>query len=253
MKNDKLRNIAIIAHVDHGKTSLVNELLKQGGVLIYSTCTYSIEENENVVKTFMQNYGYEIVNINAPFSRGVDLEDSVRLYPHIVKGEGQFVAVLKKVKENDLVSSACLKLKEDKNAQKFIEKHINIEEISKKYEDFEYLIRKFGNYSYFVPDVSLIKKDVNYVSVGVKLGEDLKDRFEPDHYIFSAFGEYFKLKLNLKLNDDRVLKYLKGETFETDLSDGYGAIFVEGCSLGGFKISKEKFKNHYPKGLRNLK
>lgn len=230
-----------------------NAVLKQGGTLIYSTCTYSTEENENVVKTFMQKHNYQILNINVSFSRGIGLKEAVRLYPHVVKGEGQFVAVLQKKEENNLESGACLKLKEDKTAQNFIIKHINIEEFAKKYSNFNNLIKKYSNFSYYVPDISLVKKNIRYVSIGVKLGEEIKNRFEPDHYLFSAFGKFFKTKLNLNLKDERVLKYLKGETFDVDLCDGYGSVLVENCALGGFKISKGKFKNHYPKGLRNLK
>ena len=62
----------------------------------------------------------------------------------------------------------------------------------------------------------------------------------------------FKLKLNLKVDDQRVNKYLRGETFDSNLNDGFGTIILEGCALGGFKMSKGKFKNFYPKGLRNF-
>jgi len=230
-----------------------DKVLKKNGILIYSTCTYSLEENENVVKNFMQNYGYEIINIDAPFSRGIGLNEAVRLYTHVVKGEGQFVAVLRKINENDLIAKPCLKLKDCEIALNFIKKYANFEEINKKCENFEKTIKKFGNYSYYVTEQSLVKKDINYVSVGVRLGEDVNGRFEPDHYLFSAFGNFMKLTLNLKLTDERLNKYLKGETFDVDFCDGYGAVLVEDCALGGFKISKEKFKNHYPKGLRNNK
>lgn len=230
-----------------------DKVLKQGGILIYSTCTYSLEENEGVVKEFCNNYCYEILNIEAPFSRGIGLEQAVRLYPHVVKGEGQFVAVLRKTKENDLSAKQSLKLKDCINALNFMKKHAKINKITEKYKNFEKSIKKYGNCSYYVPEQSLIKKDVNYVSIGVKLGEDVNGRFEPNHYLFSAFGGEMNLKLNLRLTDNRVAKYLKGETLDVDFDDGYGAVLVENCALGGFKISKEKFKNHYPKGLRNYK
>ena len=57
-----------------------DRVLKQNGVLIYSTCTYSVEENEQVVKNFISKNGYEIINIDAPFSRGIDLPEAVRLF-----------------------------------------------------------------------------------------------------------------------------------------------------------------------------
>ncbi len=220
-----------------------DKVLKQGGTLIYSTCTYSLQENEHVVKTFMQNYNYKIEYINAPFSRGIGLEESVRLYPHIVKGEGQFVAVLKKIGENNNVGTQLLKLKKCEISCEFM----------KKYTNFDKIIQNFENRSYYIPDNSLIRKHVNYVSVGVKVGEIKNGRFDPDHYLFSAFGNCFNLKLDLNLQDEGVAKYLKGDVLNVDFPNGYGVVFVEGCALGGFKMSQGKFKNHYPKGLRNFK
>ncbi len=220
-----------------------NKMLKQDGYLIYSTCTYSLEENEQVVKTFMQKYNYKLVDIEGGFTRGINMPEVVRLYPHKVKGEGQFVAVLKKISENDLFDGKCLKLKGCKNSQEFLKKYTNCSVLTYKYQDF----------SYFVPDVDLIKKDINYVSIGVRLGEDKVNRFEPHHYLFSAFGNNFKTKLNLRLQDENVNRYLKGDTLDVDLKDGFGTVLVEGCPLGGFKVSDGKFKNHYPKGLRNFK
>jgi len=220
-----------------------DKTLKQGGYLIYSTCTYSLEENEYVVKNFMKEYGYEIINITAPFSRGIGLDEAVRLYPHIVKGEGQFVALLKKISENLNEQNSSFELKDCKISCDFI----------KKYTNFDKKLQNFQNFSYYIPDVSLIKKGINYVSVGVRAGEVKQGRFEPNHYLFTAFGNNFNIKLNLDYRDNNVLKYLKGETLETELDDGYGAVLVNGCALGGFKISKQKFKNHYPKGLRNFK
>ena len=85
------------------------------------------------------------------------------------------------------------------------------------------------------------------------MGEEKNNRFEPDHFMFSAFGNNFNLKINLPFNHVDVAKYLKGETLDCDAENGYGALLVNGCALGGFKISQGKFKNHYPKGLRNFK
>ena len=99
----------------------------------------------------------------------------------------------------------------------------------------------------------MIKQGVNYLSVGVKVGEMRGNSFVPDHYLFSSFGRFFNQKLNLKLTDERVEKYLKGEEISTSLREGYGALLIENCPLGGFKITKNGFKNHYPKGLRRLK
>lgn len=222
-----------------------DKCLKQDGTLIYSTCTYSLEENELVVKEFLSSHNYELINIEADFSRGIGLEEAVRLYPHKTRGEGQFVAVMKKL---DSVSDSYfsnIKLEKDRLAKEFLTKNTNLK------DDIIDNVYSYNNKVYYVKDKSLIRRGVNFVTLGVKLGEVKNYRFEPHHNLFSAFGDNFKIKLNFDYQEKEILSYLKGETFEVDLPDGYGAIFASNCPLGGFKISQGKFKNHYPKGLRN--
>ena len=215
-----------------------DKTLKQNGVLIYSTCTYSIEENEDIVNWLIEEHSYEILDIDCEMDRGINMPQAVRLYPHKVKGEGQFVAVLKKKKENDLLPLSNLKLTKDKSAETFVSNTLN-----KQYKDN----------SYFVADINFVKKNINYVSLGVVVGQNLKSRFEPHHNLFTAFKNDFKIKLDYQYNQLEIQKYLKGETLNVDLQDGYGVISASGCALGGFKISKGMFKNLYPKGLRNFK
>ena len=220
-----------------------DKVLKQNGVLIYSTCTYSIEENEQIVNWLIDELGYQIVNINADLPRGINMPEAVRLYPHKVKGEGQFIAVLIKKTENNAINTNILRLNRSKMAEKFI-----FSETAKTYELYEY-----NNRSYLIPDVSMIKRGINYVSLGVFIGDNLKSRFEPHHNLFTALSDNFKLKLNFDYNSKEIQSYLKGETLQVDLADGYGVISASNCAVGGFKISQGKFKNLYPKGLRNFK
>ena len=233
----KTRQLEILQQAD--------KCLKKNGVLIYSTCTYSKEENEEVVSEFASAFGYKILNIDAPeyFNRGIDMTEAVRLYPHKVKGEGQFVALLIKNSNNDLSSKKVLSLKECEKSNKLLKEFTNLNKKS-------YV---FKNFSYIIPDLSLIKKDINYVSVGTRVAEIKQNWIEPNHNLFTAFGRDFNRKINLKLNDENVKKYLKGETFSDENGDFYGAILIENCPVGGYKISKGKFKNLYPKGLRNFK
>ena len=228
------RQLEILSHAD--------KTLKENGILIYSTCTYSIKENEEVVREFMKSYNYDLININYPFSRGVDMPEVVRLYPHKVRGEGQFVAVLKKVDKNYNSSSSGVKLTNSRITNMFIK-----ENLVTPVECVEY-----KNYSYFTPKQDMVKKGVNYISIGVRLGQVVGNRFEPHHNFFTAFGKELKIKHSLNFTDQFVEKYLRGETFDLNLKDGYGCLIVDGCALGGFKMSKGKMKNHYPKGLRNF-
>ncbi len=220
-----------------------DKVLKQGGHLIYSTCTYSLEENEQVVKQFATQFGYKILPISANFERGIGLKEAVRLYPHKVKGEGQFVCLLKKLSPNEYSSTSQLRLKESKLASEFMRAHTKID--MKTYE--------YKGKIYTTKDTNLIKKGINYYSIGVRLGEEKKDRFEPDHDLFTAFGGKFKTRIDYDYREGNVAKYLRGETLEAEIPNGYCAILLNGCSLGGGKATNGIVKNHYPKGLRNFK
>lgn len=219
-----------------------DKTLKQGGKLIYSTCTYSKKENEDVVAAFIKTHDYTLLSIPYDFSHGVDMPQAVRLYPHENKGEGQFVAVMIKNGENNNSCYSGQKLTNSKITNDFMAEHLTKNETYFDYKD----------YSYFVPCPDLIKKHVNYVSIGVRLGMVNNKRFEPHHNLFTAFGKNFKIKLEADFKDKSVGKYLRGETLDVDLPNGYGCFFVNGCPVGGFKIINGKFKNYYPKGLRNF-
>lgn len=216
--------------------------LKQNGFLIYSTCTYSYEENEGVVSKFLQTHDYKLINIDAKFSRGINLPETVRLYPHKVKGEGQFVAVLQKLNKNEDLPKSNLKLQVCSQAQKFVR-----DNLTTQINCFEY-----GDFAYAVLNESILKKGVNYYSIGVRVGSVKDKRFEPSHNLFTAFGKCFKLQLDFPYTAKQVQAYLKGEIIDANFLDGYGAFMVSGCPVGGFKIANGMFKNHYPKGLRNF-
>ena len=219
-----------------------DKTLKKGGKLIYSTCTYSPKENEEVVKTFIEQYDYSLENINYPFSKGIDMPEVVRLYPHENRGEGQFVAVLIKNGKNNSSCYSSQKLTNSKITNEFLKQHTTIVQDAVEYK----------GWSYLPACKDLVKKHVNYVSIGVRLGRVENNRFEPHHNLFTALYRDMKISLALDYKDKDLVKYLRGETLDVVLPDGYGSLVVNGCGIGGFKISKGKFKNYYPKGLRNF-
>jgi len=154
--NENLDEMCAIRQLDI--LSQADKTLKQGGKLIYSTCTYSKKENEDVVSEFMNKYGYELINIEYPHSKGIDMPQAVRLYPHENKGEGQFVALLLKKSENLNSCYSKQKLTNSKITNDFIKSNTNIKGDMVEYK----------KYSYFTPCEDLVKKHVNYVSIGVR-------------------------------------------------------------------------------------
>ena len=144
--------------------------------------------------------------------------------------------------ENNNSCYSSQKLTNSKISNDFLKEYTNIEQDAVEYKGISYL-----------PTCKdMVKKHVNYVSIGVRLGKVENSRFEPHHNLFTALSKHMKMVLQFDYKDKEVTKYLRGETLDIELPDGYGSVILNGCGLGGFKMSKGKFKNYYPKGLRNF-
>ena len=236
--------------------------LKDGGYIIYATCTFSLEENEMVVDAFLKEHPeFELVPVKETvgentadgiFFEGCETENislTRRFYPHRNKGEGQFAAVLK----SSLSSAVSGKNKKQQNKPK------------DKVEDvvYEFLNDTLGSYDrdkvkmyngkpvYFGGDIE-IEKGIAF-SCGVTIGEIKKNYILPHHQFFMAMGKDFKRKVELDADGDEIKKYLHGEEIDADCDKGWAVVTVNGCSVGGIKVANGKGKNHYPKGLRLLK
>ena len=210
------------------------EMLKNGGTLVYSTCTFAKEENETVINEFIEEY------------ENAKLIEMERLWPHKIKGEGHFVAKIQKNEEEDIKTKE-LKVKrldaELKDFREFEKKFLN-ESLGNKFD-----IR--GENLYLLPEESPETKKLKVLRYGLHLGTLKKNRFEPSH----ALSHYLKPNQvkyteNLSIQDEEVLNYLRGNTINTGQSRGWVLVTVENIPLGWGKESNGVLKNHYPKGLR---
>ena len=105
-----------------------------------------------------------------------------------------------------------------------------------------------GRAVYFSHEI--FQSNVTVFSCGVNIGEVKKNYIQPHHSLFMALGGSFKRKLELSTDSEELKKYLHGEEFSVDLDDGWAAVTVCGCAVGGVKVVSGVAKNHYPKGLR---
>lgn len=225
--------------------------VRGGGYLVYSTCTFSLEENENVVNAFLEsNPDFEAVNPNqrvVPYTlSGVGCDKYRRFYPHIAPGEGQFSALLKRKGdeyESPDVKSALSDLTQE-------EMKCVCEFLDGVLTDYRpEFIKKFKDYAVYINPNVPVPERVTY-SCGVTIGEVRKGYFQPHHQFFSAMGDLFRCKIDLPLDDQRLDAYLKGEEIAYDCENGWCAILANGVPLGGGKAVNGRIKNHYPKGLR---
>lgn len=230
--------------------------LKNGGHIVYATCTFSLEENEMTIDAFLSDHPeFELVPVTKAVEKATadgilydgceckGLKLARRFYPHKAKGEGQFMALLHK-KGESLYSKPKTNEKTDK-----IDKAVFdfLDETLESY-DREKVMLYNGNPVYFTPDFE-VKKGSAF-SCGVTIGEVCKNYIKPHHQFFMAMGDSFKNKIDLPPESDELKKYLHGEEFLTNAENGWAVVTVCGCSVGGVKISGGRAKNHYPKGLR---
>ena len=238
-------NVKLCHDRDIEIVDVAHKLLKKGGMLIYSTCTFAKEENEDIITYLVENYNYEQVDIKHELKSSLRegfIPKTYRFYPHVSEGEGQFLAVLKKLDGDVFYPKRNNKFYSSVEFNDFCKKNLNVV--------LNNIINKNDNLYYSPTDIDLSSlKVINY---GVKLGEIYNKRFIPDHNMFKSFSHLFINKIELDYKDELITKYLRGEQISLECSNGFGVIKINGVPLGGFKANNNNLNNYYPKGLRNF-
>lgn len=231
---------------------LINDaysMLKQDGILLYSTCTYSLEENEQQVDYMVNTLNMELLEIKkeAGMSSGYQNDKVVRMYPHINHGEGQFIALLKKKEDTKTCKVSMLKANLSKQQLDLV-KQFYQENLTIKLPKYLY---QSNNHVYAIlPHFPEIKK-TKILRNGLYLGECKKNRFVPSLSLALTL-EKKDVKRYVSFSSDakEVEQYLRGETLIGTGKKGYGVIFVDDYPLSFYKESNMQIKNLYPKGLR---
>ncbi len=232
------------------------ECLKDGGVLVYSTCTFAPEENEKNIIAFLDRHSeFSLEKIPVEFGRcGLDLSDKYnmtltrRIYP-MDGGEGHFVARLRKcgeLSENEIGSPSVRETAQTKLLRELYENCFS--------DNPEGKFAVYGNYGYLLPralpDVPL----EGVIRAGVPVGEIKNNRIEPAHGLFmAAEKENCRRYINLSADSDELSAFLHGEEIACDVENGFTAVCCDGIVTGFGKVSSGRLKNRYPKGLRTLR
>ena len=216
------------------------QLVKAGGRLVYSTCTFAPEENELAVEKFLQeNPAFSLEAVEAPWFDS-DLAGTFRLWPHKLLGEGHFAAVLRKTGREEIREN-CLKP----------------QPLPKQWQDFAKTMDitlppgkavQFGQSLYWAPMDMPDIRGIKVLRPGLELGEVKKDRFEPAHAL-ALWLKRAKTMEDLPSEFPQIRAYLHGETIPSE-KKGWCLVTVDGYSIGWGKGDGNVLKNHYPKGLR---
>ncbi len=225
--------------------------LREGGVMVYSTCTFSYAENEGVVLEFLRNNpDFELVDCEESFGRRTLDGLACRIFP-MDGGEGHFAAKLRKrATEYPAVYKPACALCTPKDKIPAIVKGF----LSETFFDTSPYSRLMvhSDKVYALPEGCPEFRGLGVIRAGVLLGEIKKNYFEPSHALYMAADtNNLRQVLNLSLQDDRVEKFLRGEEISApECEKGYNAVVIEGVTLGFGKVSGGRLKNKYPKGLR---
>lgn len=283
-------NVGMCAGRQDGILDCAARMLRPGGRLVYSTCTFAPEENEGSVLRFLRRkpefrllpiekgiFGEACCDGKAAFlgDGGLPcLEHTLRLWPQRVKGEGHFAAVLEKAGElpdeysnpslNGFVTGASEK--ELTAYRQFCQEIFGKNEIPLGREGERSYLR-FGENLYMVSGRFPSVKGLRILRPGLHVGTLKKDRFEPAHALALALPPgQAKHVWNLVLQkapkqeglyeqgvsgfQQSAAAYLNGQTFPADGEKGWYLVCVDGFAMGWGKLVGGMMKNHYPKGLR---
>ena len=218
-------------------------LLKPGGRLVYSTCTFAPEENEQSIANFLKTHPeFTPEPVEAPWFTSVG-EGMFRLWPHKLLGEGHFVAVLRK---QDGHKSEILPANGEKLPKEWM---AFAKDLGIRLPEGKAIL--FGQSLYWAPEELPDIRGVRVLRPGLELGELKKDRFEPAHALaMASCCNDVKNVANFPITEVQVQKYLRGDTVEQAGENGWCLVCVDGYPLGWGKRVGGTVKNHYPKGLR---
>lgn len=254
----------------------VADMLKPGGMILYSTCTFAPEENEGSIGKFLADYpDFELVEI--PKAHGFapgrpewlqqvgwtqwtnpELTKTTRLWPHKVRGEGHYLALLRKRPE------AAKQMVSPGNGKPTKGKKMVVPKVDpRQLQDFFAFVENnlqlplvgpftlYGDHLYQNPQDLPDLAGLKVMRPGWYLGMLKTKRFEPSHALaMSLKPEQVKRCVNLPTDSPLVVKYLKGESLELDGERGWTLVTVEGYPLGWGKQVDGILKNYYPKGWR---
>ncbi len=252
-------NITMCARRQRDILESAAAMLRAGGRLVYSTCTFAPEEDEGTISGFLREHpefyleeakkyqGMTGGMILGPKADMPEIEKAIRLWPHKLKGEGHFLACLKKEEKSpDGVLSPGgeekgISPKECREWAEFREEYLKI--------PFNGSYIRFGDQLYLIPEKMPLLTGLKVLRPGLHLGTLKKNRFEPAHAL-ALFLKPEDVKNTLDLSLAQAERYLSGQTLLKEGEKGWYLISVEGYSIGWGKLSGSVMKNHYPKGLR---
>ncbi len=231
--------------------SAAANMLRPGGMMLYSTCTFSVAENEGSIADFLREHpDFSLVPIKKQWGFlpgrgdlvGIEaLNGAARLYPHKIKGEGHFLALLQKAGDAPATQVFSQREKTDAAAEAFLD--FAAKTLPQK--KWNGTFRTYGDGIYLLPHGLPRLDGLRVMRSGLLLGNFKNGRFTPSQALAMTLRqEDCPNALSFSCNDERVKRYLKGETIEADAKD-WVLVCVDSFALGWAKAQNGRLKNKY--------
>lgn len=223
-------------------------MLKSGGMIVYSTCTFSPEENEQLIQNFIENNPMFKVSthpLQAMFDGKTTQGVGVKLWPHQIQGEGHYVVILQHqgVMEPRMKFQHRMRNPMPSEWRRFAQETLTSQRIQPNF--------MLENRFFMIPSRYAFHPALHTLRAGVFLGDIDKKYFYPSHHLAHALtSQDVQRSVGFRVDDVQLLAYMRGEEIQVLMADGWALVTVDGLSLGWGKVSQGRMKNHYPKGLR---
>lgn len=205
------------------------DALAAGGELIYSTCSFSYEENEDVINHLLNQRDAQInpIPLHPSFDESPSIKGAIHLFPHHYEGDGHFICKIKKPGSHSI--------------------HPLKRPVLTKFGIFPLSLHLINHQNYYFGVNAMVKLPFNVIRAGIFLGTIEKGIVDYNHHLALSLPPSLSFPLNEKEKD----LYLRGESLKNmEIADGYSVVSYQGINLGFVKSKNGTMKNHYPKGLR---
>ncbi len=231
--------------------------LKENGILIYSTCSYSREEDEDIAEWLISEFGMENLKLQIENDWGIVSSASsktgavgYRFFQGKIKGEGFFLSCFRKTSSTRTFRSKPPKMEFiSSREKKIIENWIKQEGLSFIKHNNEIIALPVD----LVPELYVLKNSLNIQYAGVRIGEIMKERLVPHHAL--AVSTIISDSVpNTELSYEQAIRYLQKQEMDTKPGkEGWQTVAYQGFKLGWINALKNRINNYYPKELRILK
>lgn len=234
-----------------------SKVIKEGGYLVYSTCSFSKEENEDIVDFLIGSGMYESVRVDLLAEWGIvesisDQHDGYgyRFYPDRLQGEGFFCAILKKI-----TTDVASEFRPGSSALTFVKDTNSLKPWLSSFEGLAFYQKEnevFVCQENSIQDLIVMKEVLRLRRSGMRIGELIRNELIPDHELAMSTSLSAQLT-KIELDCPTALKFLRRDQIETEMpSPGWNLVQHKGVVLGWVKVVQGRLKNHYPMPWRIL-